>query len=169
VRHFSTPGRRPAFSIGATEQFTLPARYPHLRDVNVYLGWLGNATRMAQIASFTQPLLLRLPGGRRRIDERAERALRRTGTGPDAHARAASGSLIVAEAFDGAGRRLAQVDLSGINGYDLTGRLLAWAAKTLADGTAEGTGALGPVQAFGLDRLAAACHTAGLIRVESPA
>jgi len=169
VRHFSAPGRRPGFSIGATEQFTLPALYPHLRDVNVYLGWLGNATRMAQVASYTQPLLLRLPGGRRRLDERAERALRRTGTGPDADARAASGSLVVAEAFDGAGRRLARVDLSGVNGYDLTGRLLAWAATSLADGAAEGTGALGPVHAFGLDRLAEACYAAGLTRVEAPA
>jgi short subunit dehydrogenase-like uncharacterized protein len=179
VRHFSADGRsadgrsaggrRPGFSIGATEQFTLPALYPHLRDVNVYLGWLGNATRMAQVASYTQPLLLRLPGGRRRLDERAERALRRTGTGPDADARAASGSLVVAEAFDGAGRRLARVDLSGVNGYDLTGRLLAWVATSLADGAADGAGALGPVQAFGLDRLAEASHAAGLTRVESPA
>jgi short subunit dehydrogenase-like uncharacterized protein len=162
VRHFSAGGRRPGFSIGATEQFTLPALYPHLRDVNVYLGWLGSATRMAQVASYTQPLLLRLPGGRRKLDERAERALGRTGTGPDADARAASGSLVIAEAFDAAGRRTARVDLVGVNGYDLTGRLLAWAATTLAGTAPTVAGALGPVQAFGLDRLADACRAAGL-------
>jgi short subunit dehydrogenase-like uncharacterized protein len=166
VRHFSAGARRPGFSIGATEQFTLPALYPQLRDVNVYLGWLGSATRMAQVASYTQPLLLRLPGGRRKLDERAERALRRTGTGPDAQARSASGSLVIAEAFDAAGKRLARVDLTGVNGYDLTGRLLAWAARSLADDPGTATGALGPVQAFGLDRLTEACREAGLTRVD---
>jgi short subunit dehydrogenase-like uncharacterized protein len=165
VRHFSAGGRRPGFSIGATEQFTLPVMYPHLRDVNVYLGWLGSATRMAQMASYAQPLLLALPGGRRRLDERAERALRRTGTGPDEQARAASGSLVIAEAFDAAGRRTARVDLTGVNGYDLTGRMLAWAAITLAGKAPEVAGAVGPVQAFGLDPLAEACRDAGLTRV----
>ncbi len=159
VRHFDG---RAAFSIGGTEQLALPAEYPQLRDVGVYLGWLGAATRVAQLASYTQPLFTALPFVRRRMEERADRAMRSTGRGPDAAARARSGSLVVAEGFDAAGSRRSQVRLRGDNGYDLTGRLLAWAATQLAAGAVDGTGALGPVQAFGLDRLTEACRAAGL-------
>jgi hypothetical protein len=70
-----------------------------------------------------------------------------TGRGPDPIARAGTGSLVVAEA------------------YDLTGRLLAWAATRLANGDVHGAGALGPVQAFGLDGLEQGCRTAGLARI----
>jgi hypothetical protein len=131
--------------------------------VNVYLGWLGRATRLAQIASYARPLLLRLPGARGRLDADAERALGTTGRGPDAATRARTGSLIIAEAYDRAGRQLSQVRLEGVNGYDLTGRLLAWAAAGLAEGIGQ-AGALGPVQAFGLARVEEACRTVGLAR-----
>ncbi|MFL6057034.1 MAG: saccharopine dehydrogenase NADP-binding domain-containing protein, partial [Actinoallomurus sp.] len=41
VRDFAMAGRsRTSVSIGASEHFTLPASYPGLREVNVYLGWL---------------------------------------------------------------------------------------------------------------------------------
>ena len=69
----------------------------------------------------------------------------------------------VAEAYDRAGHQLSQVRLEGVNGYDLTGRLLAWAAAGLAEGIGQ-AGALGPVQAFGLARLEEACRTVGLAR-----
>jgi hypothetical protein len=131
--------------------------------VNVYLGWLGRATRLAQIASYTRPLILRLPGAQARLDADAERAMGSTGRGPDAATRAHTGSLIIAEAYDRAGRRLSQVRLEGANGYDLTGRLLAWAAAGLAEGIGQ-AGALGPVQAFGLAQLEDACRAAGLAR-----
>ena len=36
---------RPAISVGGAEHFTLPAAYPRLREVNVYLGWFGPASR----------------------------------------------------------------------------------------------------------------------------
>jgi short subunit dehydrogenase-like uncharacterized protein len=162
VRRFADGRGRAAFSIGATEQLTLPARYPLLGEVNVYLGWLGLASRLAQVASYTQPLLSRIPPVRRSMERRAENALRTTGTGPDAAARAATGSLVIAEAYDGEGHPLSHVRLAGDNGYDLTGRLIAFAALALAKGEVEPTGALGPVQAFGLDRLRAACAAAGL-------
>src|SRR4051812_44176368 len=49
VRSFTVAGReRPAISIGAGEQFGLPAAYPRLRDVNVYLGWFGPLARPLQ-------------------------------------------------------------------------------------------------------------------------
>ena len=55
--------------------------------------------------------------------------------------------------------------LPGINGYDLTARFLAWGAQTAARGGLQRTGALGPVDGFGLDALEAGCAEAGLARV----
>ena len=49
------------------------------------------------------------------------------------------------------GERLAQVRLEGGDAYDFTARMLAWAAEQIAGGALRGTGALGPVDAFGLD------------------
>ncbi len=115
---------------------------------------------LVQLASHAQPVLRRLPGLRRRS------APDPTGTGPDAAARARTGSVVIAEAYDRAGRRLRRVVLTGVNGYELTGRLLAWAARTTAAGGVTGTGALGPVQAFGLDRLEDGCRACGLARTE---
>jgi short subunit dehydrogenase-like uncharacterized protein len=165
VRHFAG---RPGFSVGGTEQLALPRSYPGLREVNVYLGWLGRATRLAQLASYTWPVLDPLPGARTLLHAWADEAMHSTGAGPAAAARAGTGSLVIAEAYDAAGRRLIQVTLAGVNGYDLTGRLLAWAAVRLADAGVEKTGALGPVQAFGLDHLEQACRAAGLARTADP-
>ena len=46
----------------------------------------------------------------------------------------------------------------------MTADLLAWGATTAAEGGVQGTGALGPVQAFGLDGLLAGAATAGITR-----
>ena len=70
--------------------------------------------------------------------------------------------MIVAEAFDGSGTRLAQVRLEGVNGYDFTAGMLAWGAATAAAGGLRGTGALGPVDGFGLDELQAGAAEAGI-------
>ena len=55
--------------------------------------------------------------------------------------------------------------LEGINFYDFTARILAWGAETAARGGLQGTGALGPVDGFGLDALEAGCAEAGIARV----
>ena len=60
---------------------------------------------------------------------------------------------------------LAEARLEGINGYDLTARFLAWGAQSAARGGLQGTGALGPVDGFGLEALEAGCAEAGLARV----
>ena len=85
--------------------------------------------------------------------------------GPDAAARAPITTVILAEAYDAAGTRLADVRLEGINFYDFTARILAWGAETVARGGLQGTGALGPVDGFGLDALEAGCAEAGIARV----
>ncbi len=163
VHNFDDGGRRlPAVSFGASEQFALPRLAPELTEVDVYLGWFGRRSRGLQAVSAVEPLLTALPGARRRLQQRGEQALQRTGQGPDPAARARSGSLVIAVARDTAGHELARVRLAGGNGYDLTGQLLAFAATRLAAGEVSGSGALGPVDAFGLEALTAACRDAGL-------
>ncbi|MBE9941292.1 saccharopine dehydrogenase, partial [Cellulosimicrobium cellulans] len=49
----------------------------------------------------------------------------------------------------------------GPDAYDLTAHYLAWGATRAAAGETNGTGALGPVQAFGLQPLLAAARAAG--------
>ncbi|HEX9342596.1 MAG TPA: saccharopine dehydrogenase NADP-binding domain-containing protein [Actinomycetota bacterium] len=165
VRRFADDGRQlPAVSFGGSEQLALPRWAPQLREVDVYLGWFGRRSRALQLASLLEPVALALPGARRRLQQRGERALGRTGQGPDAAARARTGALVIAVARDAAGRELARVRLAGGNGYDLTGQLLAFAATRLAAGEVNGAGALGPVDAFGLEVLEAACRDAGLRR-----
>jgi hypothetical protein len=85
-------------------------------------------------------------------------------------ARARTGSLVTADVRDARGALLAHVELAGPNVYTLTGDLLAWAARTLAAGGARGAGALGPVEAFGLDTLREAATRMGLVEsAPSPA
>jgi hypothetical protein len=50
------------------------------------------------------------------------------------------------------------------NGYTFTADILAWGAMTAAADGVEGTGARGPVSAFGLDTLEAGARQAGLAR-----
>lgn len=165
---------RSAFTVPATEQFTLPRLAPTLRDVRVGLGWFGGLTPTVAAASrareTVEPLvgsvLERVPQLRsaaswltRPVVERL--AAGSTG-GPDAGARARTGSLVAADVRGAGGELLAHVELTGPNPYALTGDLMAWAARTLAAGGVLAAGALGPVEAFGLATLRDACALAGL-------
>jgi short subunit dehydrogenase-like uncharacterized protein len=164
VRSFEIGGkRRQAISAGASEHFTLPRLYPQLREVNAYLGWFGNASRAMQAMSLFSAGITKLPGVHAGLRALAGRAQGSTG-GPDEAARAGTGSLITAIAYDGGGRELATVEVRGPNGYDFTGRILAWGAATARADGLSGSGALGPAEAFGLDALEAGCAEAGLSR-----
>jgi len=79
--------------------------------------------------------------------------------------RAKSSSVVIAEAFDPGGARLARARLEGGNAYDFTAGILAWGAQTAAAGDLRGTGALGPVDGFGLDALERGVAEAGIARV----
>jgi hypothetical protein len=157
---------RPAVSIGATEQFALPRVHPGLRDVGVWLGWFGPASRPLQAVSAATALATRLPGVRAAIDAAAGRLVRGSTGGPDAAARAGSQSRIVAVASDAGERPLATVRLRGVNPYDFTAGMLAWAALRAAGGELRGSGALGPVDGFGLDALEAGVAEAGIARAD---
>lgn len=165
VRTFEVRGReRPALSIGSSEHFALPRLHPGLRAVNVYLGWFGPATRPLQAVAAANGLLTRIPGVKAAEQALAARLVKGSTGGPDAEQRAGSGSEIVAIAYDEAGEPLAEARLAGGNGYDFTGRVLAWGAARAATDGMRATGALGPVTAFGLDELEAGCAEAGLAR-----
>jgi short subunit dehydrogenase-like uncharacterized protein len=168
VRAFTLRGRAASgISVGGTEHLTLPRTYPGLLDVDVFLGWTGPLSRALQAGSAVGQGVARLPGVGDMVRSAGGALLGRvlpgsTG-GPDTAARAAAGSVAVAEAYDSAGHLLARVDLQGPGPYDLTAELLAWAAVHAQ--TLRGSGVLGPVDGFGLETLEAGCAELGLRRL----
>lgn len=165
VRSFDLGGRSAqAFSVGGSEHFTLPRLASGLREVNAYLGWFGPMTRVVQAAGVVGEAITSTDWGRRTMESLAARASGSTG-GPSAEARASTGSAVVSSAYDDAGSELAAVRLVGVNGYTFTGEILAWGAMRAAAGGLRASGALGPVDGFGLDELAEGVAGAGL-RVE---
>jgi short subunit dehydrogenase-like uncharacterized protein len=152
----------PAVSVGSSEHFTLPRVAPRLREVNAYLGWFGPASRAMQGMSACTSIAMKVPGVESLWNAASERFVQGSTGGPDADARAKAGSHMVAIAYDAAGRALSEVHVKGVDGYTFTGRMLAWAAERAAGGGLKTTGALGPVDAFGLDELVAGCAEAGI-------
>jgi len=154
----------PGLSIGGAEHLTIPKLRPWIREVGVYLGGpksQATAKMVGKVASGAA----KVPG----IPElvRWTTSLPRVNDGPTDERRAQSGSVVVASAYDGSGRRLESVRLTGTDPYTFTQRMLVWAAMRLSkDGASLKPGALGPVEAFGLDALVEACATAGLRVVE---
>ena len=153
---------RLAVSVGGTEQFALPRVHPGLRDARVWLGWFGPASHPLQAISAATSLAARLPGVRGAIQAVASRLVKGSTGGPDAATRARARSFIVAIASDAQGAPLATVRLEGVNPYDFTGNVLAWGALAAAGGGLRGAGALGPVDAFGLDALQVGVAAAGI-------
>jgi short subunit dehydrogenase-like uncharacterized protein len=162
VRSFDVNGRAlQGLTVGSTEAFSLPRVHPTLREVDTYLGWFGPVTRAVAASS----LVGKVPGARGVLGAAAQRFVKGSSGGPDAAARAKTRSHVVAVACNAAGAPLATVHVEGPNGYDLTAETLAWSAQRAAEGGLHGAGALGPVEAFGLDALREGCAEAGLLRV----
>jgi short subunit dehydrogenase-like uncharacterized protein len=160
------PGKQArAISTPGSEHFALPRIHPGLREVGVYLGWFGPASEPLRALSAGLSVVTAIPGAREALHGLLARVVKGSTGGPDAAARARITSIVLAEAYDASGTRLADVRLEGTNFYDLTAHLLAWGAQTAARGGLQGTGALGPVDAFGLEALEAGCVEAGLARV----
>jgi short subunit dehydrogenase-like uncharacterized protein len=152
---------RQGISVGASEHYTLPRLAPNLREVNAYLGWFGSLSRVMQATSAFNAGIAVLPGGRRVLQAMAGRASGSTG-GPSEEARAETRSQVVATAYDAEGNALASTALAGVNGYTFTFEILAWGAMAAAEGGLQGTGALGPADGFGVDRLREGVESAGL-------
>jgi short subunit dehydrogenase-like uncharacterized protein len=165
IRSFHVRGNeRTGVSVGASEHFTLPRLHPGLREVNTYLGWFGPLSRPLQVASLAGSVGFLVPGTRWLFGEITDRLVKGSTGGPDEGERARSGSHVVGLAYDEAGEQLSEVHLSGVDTYSYTGRLLAWGAERAAAGDLQGSGALGPADGLGLDRLEAGCAEAGISR-----
>jgi short subunit dehydrogenase-like uncharacterized protein len=165
VRDFQVGSkRRPGISVGGVEHFTLPAAYPRLREVNVYLGWFAGMSKAVQATSGLTAAFYRLPGVARLI-ERGSDKLSSAGGGPAPGTTPGTHSHIAAAAYDHAGTQLAEVHVAGADAYDFTARFLAWSARRAAEHGVAATGAVGPLEAFGLATLEAGCAEAGLTRV----
>jgi short subunit dehydrogenase-like uncharacterized protein len=149
-------------SVGSSEHFTLPRVAPQLREVNAYLGWFGPASRAMQVMSAGMSVAMKVPGVDGLWKAAGEKLAKGSTGGPDEAARSRSGSHIVAIAYDDTGHELSEVHVTGVDGYTFTGRMLAWGAERVAAGGLQGTGALGPVDGFGLEALTDGCAHAGI-------
>ena len=159
----TTVGPRTGLSIGASEHFAIPRLNSEVENVGAYLGWFGGNTAPIKAGSAALNGLIKVPGVKRAIGLGLSKLLPGSTGGPTENERAKTKSLAVAETSASDGRTLAHVEVNGPNAYDLTASFLAWAGiKLAADGPSE-TGALGPVEVFGLDELVAGCASAGLI------
>jgi short subunit dehydrogenase-like uncharacterized protein len=165
VRAFLAGGRtRKALSAGSTEHFALPRSFPQLREVDVYLGWFGGASGALAHGSAVSAVAMRIPGLRGALASGIAKVVKGSTGGPSARERAATGSEVVAEAGDASGRVLGRARVTGVNAYDFTAGMLAWGAHAAANGRLLGAGALGPVEAFGLEALSEGARSAGIDR-----
>jgi short subunit dehydrogenase-like uncharacterized protein len=109
VRSFKVGSKdRQGISVGSSEHFTLPRLTPRLRDVNVYLGWFGPASRGMQVMSATTSVGMKIPGVEKLWSTATDRFVKGSTGGPDADVRAKTGSHIVAIAYDAADRPLSE-------------------------------------------------------------
>lgn len=171
LRRFEIDGcSRPAVSFGTSEPLALPQTHPHLQEINTYLGWFGGASRAMQVAGLANEPVLAVPGARELLKRGVATLVRGSTGGPPPTTPDETPSRFVAIAYDEHGLPIAARRLRGPDGYAFTCRLVAAGAAHAAEHGIDGTGALGPVRAFGVDRLAAMCAGAGLIdTAHSPA
>jgi short subunit dehydrogenase-like uncharacterized protein len=164
VRGFSVRGKeRPAISVGGVEHFTLPSAYPGLREINVYLGWFAGASRAVHAGARASALVTRIPGTRAALSRVAGFG----GPGPAPGTTPGTHSYIVGAAYGADGDQLAEVHVSGADAYDFTARFLVWAACRAAHDGVQATGAVGPIDAFGVEALEGGCAEAGLSRTQA--
>lgn len=158
---------RPAMTIGSTEHYALPrlAGPSGLPEVDVYLGWLGSATRVLHLSSRLTSVLLQLPGARFLVRRVGDFAQRWVAEEPDPVALARVVPHVIGTAYDASGTALAEVHLVSGEPYQLTADLLAWGAQRAAEHGVSRPGALGPVEAFGLNALETAAIEVGLRRL----
>lgn len=150
-------------SIPGSEHFALPASYPQLRDVTVFLGVPPAAARMMKAGAWASTPARKVAPLKRMALAGVSRVVKGSTGGPNADARARARCAIVAVARSASGEVLATTTLRGPDPYDYTAGMLAWGARTVAAGGLQGVGGQGPVGAFGLEALRAGCADAGLL------
>ena len=162
---FEAGGRsRRGLSVGGSEHLTMPSLAPTLREIGVYLDWFGPLTTVAHRLAPLSGLAARLPGTDRIAQRLAGFVGGRVDEAPSRASLERARTHTVAEVRDSSGERVSRVQVSGPEAYGLTAAMLAWGATRAADNGVLGTGATGPVQAFGLEALTAGAAEAGLVR-----
>ncbi|UGT61617.1 saccharopine dehydrogenase family protein [Nocardia asteroides] len=165
IRSFDVVGKqRTGVSIPGSEHLALTRVHPGLREADVFLGLPPLAARGLQGGSLVAGLLGRVAPARALAEGALAKVVKGSTGGPGQEARARTRSWAVAEAADANGKVLATVTLNGNDPYDFTSAILAWGATTALSGGLRGTGALGPVDAFGLEALTAGAAEAGFRR-----
>lgn len=166
VRSFDVGDKqRTGVSVSGTEQLGLPSSYPALRDVGVFLGVPPQLARGMALSGLALTPVRRIPPLRAIAGSLADRFIKGSTGGPSEEQRARTGVEVVGEARDASGTVVGRSHLRGTDPYDFTAEILAWGAATAASGGLKGSGARGPVEAFGLDALVDGCAEAGLKRV----
>jgi short subunit dehydrogenase-like uncharacterized protein len=162
---FQVDGRtRRGLSVGGSEHLTMPPLAPTLREVGVHLDWFGPLTRPAHLLSPLTGLMGRVPGAAGVAQRLATAVGKRVAEAPSQATLDRARTHTVAEVRDAAGSLVSRVQLDGPEAYGFTAEMLAWGATRAAEHGVLGTGAMGPVQAFGLDALTAGAAEAGLVR-----
>ncbi|OXR41822.1 putative trans-acting enoyl reductase [Nocardia cerradoensis] len=154
-------------SIPGLEHLVLHRAHPNLREADVYLGMPGNVAGALQATSLVADTVARVTPVKRLAEGALSALIKGSTGGPDAATRARTRTWAVAETRDATGRILSSATLTGVDPYDFTADMLAWGAQAALAGGLLGTGALGPVEAFGPDALTSAAADAGLRPAES--
>jgi short subunit dehydrogenase-like uncharacterized protein len=164
VAGFRWPGRRGAgISISGSEHLSLPRLHPSLDDVGVYLGVPGTTTWQLRSATAALAPAQTVEPIRRLVEAGWSRVSRGSTGGPNEQTRRRSRSGALARVRGADGATLAEVRVEGGDPYDFTAAILAWGAERAATGGLEATGALGPVEAFGLIALRQGGEQAGMV------
>lgn len=149
-------------ALSATEQLALPSSYPQLRDVGCYLAVPSKAAPVLAASGVLMTPFRKVGPLRSLAASLADRLIPGSTGGPSADQRARTQVEVVAEARAG-DRVVGRAHLTGTDPYDFTADILAWGATTAASGGLLGSGALGPVEAFGLEALTQGCKEARLV------
>ncbi len=150
-----------AISMPSSEHLWLPDAYPHLTDINAYLGWFGWRSRWMSWSIRLSAPLLRI-GAVSRAIKAVMPTPQSDGDGPTAAELLDSGSHIIGLAHDRHGQLLTRADLVGVDGYTYTAKMLAFGARAVAEGRITQAGALGPLGALGYPGLIQANRECGL-------
>ncbi|KTE15691.1 hypothetical protein ATE73_00525 [Sphingopyxis sp. H077] len=128
------------------------------------LGLYGAMSAVVPYVSATLNAGMRIPAVAGAIRGAMERKANGSSGGPSDEARAAGSTSVIARAWSDSDELLHTTILTGVDGFSFTANFLAWASIQAAGGIT-GTGALGPVQAFGVEALEEGVRESGLVLV----
>jgi len=149
-------------SSGGTEHLTMPKHFPQLKDVEVGLGLYGVSSIAIPCVSTALNASMKVPFLASFIRNLMQRSAVGSTGGPSDEERAAGSTNVIARAYSSDHKLINSVALAGVDGFSFTANFLAWAAIHAATHGVQAKGALGPVQAFGIEALTEGVRQSGL-------